>query len=483
MNHTVEELLDIIYRYYPREVGIGDDTDRHALDATDATDATEEHARLVAARLRAAVDECWHALRRRISERFPEAPLTNQALHLPTGGMDACYSFTVCPPNVIGRPELWFRVSFLAPYYIVYSSRLIERDTVASVTGFECIVHGMQFHVPRSEADPGILFWGLDDESTKSITVKRRQVDITFDLSSDERRYADWIAAEIEATFGCERMPPEVGTVLVPDVGADLGIPGEVRIYDCLFSNGHEWVKPPASEQTTFLTIDASRLKPRCLAVVTVLAALWRLALAILPEMQGPRYWVVSTDGVLHKEEVLKHLAKLRPFVEAPVTPWGIAAKREIEAATRELLALIEAWDGQGAPPDAMVAWASSLLATGSTGHAKPGLEVHGTGPSAPKGSSALTRTLEWTREGVEGARAITVTVSAPERDPVTGGYFRVLVGISGFDQACSHYFHGLDAIQATLTGLWSVPDLVRSLAGRGGRVTWLGSEELGFRC
>lgn len=323
---------------------------------------------------------------------------------------------------------------------------------------------------------------GLDDESTKSVTVKRRQVDITFDLSPDERRYADWIAAEIEATFGCERMPGEVGTVLVPNVGTDLGIPGEVRIYDCLFSNGHEWVKPPVSEQTASLAIDASRLTPRCLAVVTVLAALWRLALAVLPEMQGPRYWAVGTDGVLHKEEIRKHLAKLRPFVEAPVTPQGIAAKREIEVATRELEPLIAAWDGQGAPPNAVVAWASSLLATWSTGHPESGLEVHRTGPSAPKGSSALTRTREWTREGAEGARAITVTVSAPERDPVTGGYFRVLVDISGFDQACSQYFHGLDAIQATLTGLWSVPDLVRSLAGRGGRVTWVGSDELGFR-
>jgi hypothetical protein len=35
----------------------------------------------------------WHAIRRRIQERFPDAPLMNHSLHLPTGGHDACYSF------------------------------------------------------------------------------------------------------------------------------------------------------------------------------------------------------------------------------------------------------------------------------------------------------------------------------------------------------------------------------------------------------
>ncbi len=53
-----------------------------------------------------------------------------------------------------------------------------------------------------------------------------------------------------------------------------------------------------------------------------------------------------------------------RKLLDPPVTPRGIAARRELEAATRELEALIAAWDGDGAPLDAMAAWASRVLAS-----------------------------------------------------------------------------------------------------------------------
>jgi hypothetical protein len=93
-----------------------------------------------------------------------------------------------------------------------------------------------------------------------------------------------------------------------------------------------------------------------------------------------------------------------------------------------------------------------------------------------------LTRTLECTSQGAVVSRDITVSIGAPEPDPMPGGDFRVLVEISGFDKPYAQYFHGVDAIQAMMMGTWIVPDLVRSLAGRGARVTWLGSENLGFR-
>jgi hypothetical protein len=84
-----------------------------------------------------------------------------------------------------------------------------------------------------------------------------------------------------------------------------------------------------------------------------------------MPEVQsGSSYWVVTTDGVLYKDEVLNALAKIRVLIESPKTPRGIAFKRELEAATRDLEALITAWDGEGAPPSAMVAWASGFLAS-----------------------------------------------------------------------------------------------------------------------
>jgi hypothetical protein len=46
----------------------------------------------------------------------------------------------------------------------------------------------------------------------------------------------------------------------------------------------------------------------------------------------------------------------MRLIVETPITLRAMAAARELEA-------LIAAWDGEGAPPDAMVAWASGFLA------------------------------------------------------------------------------------------------------------------------
>ncbi len=70
----------------------------------------------------------------------------------------------------------------------------------------------------------------------------------------------------------------------------------------------------------------------------------------------------MDTDGVLRKEDMLKSFAMARLALDSLVTPRGVSALREFEDATRELRALMEAWDGQGAPPPAMVAWASSLL-------------------------------------------------------------------------------------------------------------------------
>jgi hypothetical protein len=233
MKHTLDELLDIVYRYYPRGIWTNDQLDISRIKET------EEHDRLVAARRRAAVDERWHAMRRRISERFPDAPLMNHSLHLPTGTLDACYSFGILPPKITGYQELWFQASFLASYYIIFSPHLTESDIVTSPNGFEFVFHGALVHIPGSAVSSGLLL-SPDDESLKSVTIKQRDVTVTFDLSPDERPYAEWIAREIEATFDCERMPPEAGTVLVPDVATNRRTLGEARLYDCLFSDDHQ---------------------------------------------------------------------------------------------------------------------------------------------------------------------------------------------------------------------------------------------------
>ncbi|WP_437663031.1 hypothetical protein [Sorangium sp. So ce1182] len=356
MKHSINELLDIIYRYYPRGVGITDDVD------VQLRNATEEHARLVDARIRASKDERWHAMLRRVEGRFP-GMVMNESRHLPSGGCDGCYSFTLDLAASTGR-ALWFQVSFLAPYYIVHGSRTIEivkqlRDL------FIVDFRGMHFRVPRSPLDPRLIA-NPHHDSPRTVTIKRDYV--SFELSPDEQPYADWIAHEIEAIFGCERMPPEIGTALVPEVATGLRIPGEVRVYDCLFSE-HEWVKPaPSDVPAPGVRVEVTSLTERFVAVLTVLRAHHQIGLTLtLPEavLQLPEpyrqsvgvFASISTDGYLHKDKMLEELARMRPYDESPDTFRAMAAKRELEA-------LVSAWDGEGEPPASMVAWASSFLAS-----------------------------------------------------------------------------------------------------------------------
>jgi hypothetical protein len=355
MKHTVDELLDIVYRYYPRGVGIVDgDLDVQAIHVT------EEHARLVAARGKAATDERWRAMRRRIEERFPEAWITDYSLHLQTGD-DACYSFAFGLRDTPGDRALWVRVSILVPYYIIHGSGTADVVKEQRKDIFTINFRGFPFEVSRSLFDPKLIS-NVVDEMLKPVTIKRPGV--VFDLLPDERPYAEWIAREIETTFGYEPLPPEVGTVRVPAL-ATPQLPGKARLYDCLFSWG-EWGAPPPSDvPAPVVTVDANHLNltEPFMAVLTVLAALYHILLTLIRERQGAFSVGMTTDGILHKEDALKILAGIRHFIELPVTPRGIAGRREIEAATREIEAMIAAWDGEGAPSDAMVAWASSLLA------------------------------------------------------------------------------------------------------------------------
>ncbi|WP_441290026.1 hypothetical protein ACSRUE_05035 [Sorangium sp. KYC3313] len=353
MKHSINELLDVVYRYYPRGVGIADDVDEQLRSQT------EEHARLVAAQIQASKDERWQSMLRRIDDRFPRM-LMNRSLHLTTGGCDGCYSFTIDLRKSTGEP-LWFQISFLAPYYIVHRSCTIE--IVKQVSDlFVVVFRGLRFIVYRSPFDPG--FVSRPDDSLKFVNIRKRYV--AFDLSPEEQLYAEWISRDIEATFGCERMPPEIGTVLVPDVTTGVRLPGEVRLYDCLFSDEHTWVRPSPSEVSAGgVDIEASNLTDSLIAVLNVLAALYHILWALMPEVQsGSSYWVVTTDGVLRREEVIEALAKIRVLIEQPKTARGIAARRELEAATRELEALVASWDGHGEAPAAMVAWASRFLAS-----------------------------------------------------------------------------------------------------------------------
>jgi hypothetical protein len=194
MKASPSDWFDLIYKFYPRGLWADDPGYRE----------TEEHLRLAEARRRAgAANGPWNALRDRLAERFPECGMLNRSVHLPTGSFDACYSGRLTLPLLEesqGEHAIGFLVSFLAPVYVVYSS--------------------LVFH---SKDASGESRWTLPQ--------------IRFDFSADERPYAEVIAREIEATYGCERMPPEIGKVIVPDVAAGLRAPGEATIYDCLLSD------------------------------------------------------------------------------------------------------------------------------------------------------------------------------------------------------------------------------------------------------
>jgi hypothetical protein len=82
-----------------------------------------------------------------------------------------------------------------------------------------------------------------------------RQI-ICFELPPDEQPYAAGIAQEIEATWGYERMPPEVGNVVVPDVATNLRRFGEARLYDWLFQTHGK----PVMLSTSTLTVTPSDL-------------------------------------------------------------------------------------------------------------------------------------------------------------------------------------------------------------------------------
>jgi hypothetical protein len=137
-------------------------------------DDTEERRRQVDATRRAVAEHAkWSAMLDRLRARFQVQELS---LHILAGGFDSAYSAKIAIPGADER-ALGFHVSFLGPYYVIH----------------------------RTGA-PG------------------------------EEPCARGIAEEIEATYGYEPIPPEIGSVVVPDVALDTVALGEATIYDCLLS-------------------------------------------------------------------------------------------------------------------------------------------------------------------------------------------------------------------------------------------------------
>jgi len=343
MNHTIDELLAIVYQHYPR--GIQSDDARWL--------ESEQYARMAAARRRAGADERWRPMLNRISERYS---IVNHSLHLLGGGADGCYSLAhdVPEPRHYG---IWFRASFLAPYHIAYRWQMVDdlEQTAAlrtrPVDRVAVEVHGVRFHVPRSALPPALMV-ELDKRQRHVAPVQREE--ILFAMPPEEAACAAWICREIQATFGGEAMPPEVGNVVVPDVSTTGRPLGEATLFDCLFTDQHPWAREPPRERMVCADIEASQLPPSFIPVATVLGAVAVIS-AHARVTPGGVYIIIELDGVLHKDDLLQ---ALRETHTVPDTP----EKHHLLAAARKLEALIGAWSGEGPPTSEMVAFSLKFL-------------------------------------------------------------------------------------------------------------------------
>jgi len=185
---TRSELLDVIYRFYPR--GVLPYARIHVPHGEPSYGDTEEYLRLMEATNRGREGyPTWEAMIDRLGDRYG---LQNESISLLGGtGADPAYSARIYRPKDLkpvpsfsSRASLSFHVSLLGPYY-------------------------------------GIHDMGEPDEKPAAI------------------------AEEIEATYpGYQQIPPELGNELVPDVSMPTGLMGQATIYVCLFSDVWTWVEP-----------------------------------------------------------------------------------------------------------------------------------------------------------------------------------------------------------------------------------------------
>lgn len=223
MKHSLNELLAVVYRFYPRGIDYLDE--RFA--------KREERAHLVAARRQAGVSEQmqpWRDLLHRLDARFPERSTQNRSIHLPGGSFDACYAAWFNRVEAQEDSQQWcigFVVSFLVPYYVVYRTRIVDLGSAEPE--------------PAPGEDPGYFFLYDTFVYYKPWTgppplTHWKEIEFTFPV--EEQGYAAAVIAEIEATFpGHAPMPPDVGCQIVPDVVTGTQPMGLAMLYHCLFTD------------------------------------------------------------------------------------------------------------------------------------------------------------------------------------------------------------------------------------------------------
>lgn len=187
MEHTIQELIAIVYRHYP--VGIWDENPAYW--------ESPEHGRKKAAiDASAQFDPKWQQVLDGLTARFPECAVEDRTLMYYPDNIDVCfYGRLLLPPSSNGLHHIVVGlVSILVPYYFLF----------CKVTS------------PRAERRPAIRYQPMIIEEP----------------------YFRGFGEEIERAFGYGYMPPEVGLAIAPHVIAFNQTFGTATLYDCLFT---EW--------------------------------------------------------------------------------------------------------------------------------------------------------------------------------------------------------------------------------------------------
>jgi len=211
IKHSFEELVAILRQYYPPIPAVFPGPEREI----PTYGKTEERRRLGAARIHAGTEDgAWQAMLDRLQARLPGG-IENRKAQLKSGDWDSTYTGIL---NLPSEPPIahtrTFMVSFLAPYYIIYGERWVSRPldlTALDAKDFD------EEHDDNEDAVEPIEF--------------------RFDLTPEEAPHAAVIAAEIEATFGAQRMPPEIGFRPVPTLAYDGFALEDTPLFRFLFAN------------------------------------------------------------------------------------------------------------------------------------------------------------------------------------------------------------------------------------------------------
>lgn len=156
---TRSELLDVVYRFYPR--GVPNFARIHVPPDEVFYGDTPEHRRLAEAANRGRAEyPTWKTMIRRLGDRYG---LQNESLHLLSGGDDSAYSARIW---LTDETALSFHVSLLGPYYGIHLpgipeeeqvAREIAREIEAAYPGYQPIPPELGIEVVPDVAMDGVL--------------------------------------------------------------------------------------------------------------------------------------------------------------------------------------------------------------------------------------------------------------------------------------------------------------------------------------